>query len=496
MKLPAASLYAGVFFALMICACNLSEHPADTLLNVKLDDSLSSYDSIQLDILYPDGKVFKDAIFIGKYTPGPDHELKNLNLGENPPTEFRIRITGIRKGKRALEIVVPVTSAGPQASEVVYRELPIDTVRPPITTEPNNVEITTPSPLVLFTGTADFSVSARVKPMEAPQGLLWMTSNNGVARVDSTGKIIPVTVGEADITARSRRDTTLFATLHLVVKDSVLIKGIKVSAESLLLYTGGASIKLIGQIDPADVNLSVVYSSRNDSVAKAGADGTISPVKSGKTEVLVFPAGMPALAVAVVVTVKTDMPVLEAGSDRFVNALDTLNFPLKVTQEYGSVAALKWDLDGNGIWDDSTTLAEANPRRMYDGKDSLIAIHFYVRDGEGNVSVADKKVHVNPRPILAAPTFTSATTTSPTRSPRPTWAWTGAKGGSGTFRYSLDNKPEVETRALSYTADSLADGEHILVLRELDSLGVASLSSSKTLKIITKAQSVTITSPT
>src|SRR5689334_23192051 len=82
--------------------CNVSNQAADNLLSIKVDDSLSTYDTLRVDILYPNGKTFRDSVFYGKYAPGPDHRIRDIDLGANPPAEYQILITGIRSGKRAL----------------------------------------------------------------------------------------------------------------------------------------------------------------------------------------------------------------------------------------------------------------------------------------------------------------------------------------------------------------------------------------------------------
>jgi len=156
---------------------------------------------------------------------------------------------------------------------------------------------------------------------------------------------------------------------------------------------------------------------------------------------------------------------------------------------------LKWDLDGDGKWDDSTGEATAAPRRAYDGKDSLVTAIFSVRDSEGNVAQAFVLVHVGTGSRVAPPAFGAGTTASPTANPRPTWAWTGAPGGTGRFRISLDNGPERETQANAFTADSLRDGEHTLVLRELDAFGSSSPSVERAIRVITVGPKVAIQSP-
>jgi hypothetical protein len=73
----------------------------------------------------------------------------------------------------------------------------------------------------------------------------------------------------------------------------------------------------------------------------------------------------------------------------------------------------------------------------------------------------------------AAPVVTSATVL--TDNPTPTWSWTSGGGGNGMFRYQLDSTdPNGWTinPATSYTPlTALADGTHVLYVKELDDAG-------------------------
>jgi large repetitive protein len=218
-------------------------------------------------------------------------------------------------------------------------------------------------------------------------------------------------------------------------------------------------------------------------VAKVSAAGVITAVAPGSVEVMAYPKGDVSLALPCQVVVKRDVPRLEIGGDRTARPGDTLLFPVKATQAYGVVAALEWDLDGDGRWDDSVAAETAMPRRAYDGKDTLMAAVFQVRDGEGNVTQAFVFVHVGFATRLLPPAFSSGTTPSPTSDPRPTWKWAGAAGGVGRYRISLDGGPEWETRDTAFTPDSLRDGAHSLSLRELDAFGSSSPTISRVIEV-------------
>jgi hypothetical protein len=478
-----ARLAAGAL-AILLWACDLSESTRPTLLSLRLDDSLSAYDSIRVDILYADGTPYREAAFHGKYVPQPDHALSDLDLGKDPPGRYQVLITAYRDTARALVFGVKVGPQGAEAPKVLVRvPAPGQGDAGPGETPPLRVVFLTPSPLALAPGGQAAQAAAEVRPEGADRGLAWSSSDTNVVRVDGSGMLFPGAAGQAEITARSLRDTALSAVLRVQVGASVRIKGMSLSPDHAQLYVGGETLRLDARATPAEIQAEVAYLSRDTAVAKVSAAGVISAVAPGSVEVMAYPKGDPSLALPCHVVVKRDVPRLEIGGDRSARPGDTLSFPVKATQEYGVVAALKWDLEGDGIWDDSVAAETAMPRRAYDGKDTLLAAIFQVRDGEGNVAQAFVFVHIGFATRLLPPVFSSATTPSPTSDPRPTWSWTGAPGGIGRFRISLDGGPERETRDTAFTPDPLSDGPHSLSLRELDAFGSSSPTISRVIEV-------------
>lgn len=495
-RLALCARLSALVAAACLWACDFPGAPRDTLLSLKLDDSLSAYDSIRVDILYPGGKPYKEAVFSGPYAPGPDHALHDLDLGAGAPSRYQVLITAYRDAAMALVYSVQVGPGGAQAPQVLVRSDPGSGPPGPGETPPLRVALLTPSPLELAAGGQATQARAEVQPLGADPGLIWSSSDTAVVGVDAGGMLFPGAQGEADITARSRRDPALSAVLHVKVSATVKARGLALAPNQALLYVGGPPLRLDARATPAEAQASIVFVSRAPAVAQVSQAGVVTAVAPGSAEVVAFPAGDPSLMLTCRVTVKRDAPVLEIGSDRTARPGDTLLFPVKATQEYGTLAVLKWDLDGDGIWEDSTDQATAAPRHVYDGRDSLLTAIFYARDGEGNSAQAFVFVRVGAATALPPPAFAAGTTASPTADPRPTWAWIGAPGGIGRFRFSLDGGPERETRATSFTADSLADGAHALALRELDAFGSSSPTVSRVIRVATAGPKVSILNPT
>jgi hypothetical protein len=491
---PRFAVWAMAALALLHWGCDLSESSGPTVLSLKLDDSLSVYDSIRVDILYQDGTPYREAVFHGKYVPQPDHALNDLDLGKSPPERYQVLITAYRDAARALVYGVKVGPQGAEAPKVLVRNPGTGSGDGgPEETPPLRVVFLVPSPLALAPGGQAVQAAAEVQPAGADRGLAWSSSDTDVVRVDGGGMLFPGTAGQAEITARSLRDTALSAVLRVQVAAVNRIKGMSLAPDRALLYVGGETLRLDARATPAEAQADLAYLSRDTSIAKVSATGVITAVAPGAVEVMAFPKGDVSLALPCQVTVKRDVPVLEIGGDRTARPGDTLLFPVKATQEYGVIAALKWDLDGDGIWDDSVAAETAMPRRAYDGKDTLRAAIFQVRDGEGNVAQAFVFVRVGSATRLSPPAFTAGTTPSPTSDPRPTWKWAGAAGGTGRYRIALDGGPERETRDTAFTADSLRDGAHSLSLRELDAFGSSSPTVIRVIEVVRRGPAPIVT---
>ncbi len=475
---------AACALAALLGACNLSENGRPTLLSLQLDDSLSAYDSIRVDILNADGTPYRDAVFHGKYVPQPGHALEDLDLGKDPPERYQVLITAYRDTTRALVYGVKVGPQGAEGPKVLVRIPPPDTGSGGTgETPPLRVVFLTPSPLILAPGGQAMQAAAEVRPAGADRGLAWSSSDTGVVRVDGGGMLFPGSAGEANVTARSLRDSALYAVLRVKVAVSVQVKGMSLAPDHALLYVGGETLRLDARATPSEAQADLAFLSRDTAVAKVSAAGVISAVGPGTVQVMAYPKGDPSLALPCEVVVKRDVPRLETGGDRTVRPGDTLLFPVKATQEYGVVAALAWDLDADGTWDDSVAAETAIPRRAYDGKDTLVAAIFRVRDGEGNVVQAFVFVHVGFATRMLPPAFSAGTTPSPTSEQHPTWRWAGAAGGNGRFRISLDGGPEMEIRDTVFTPDSLRDGFHSLSLREIDAFGSSSPTVSRVIQV-------------
>ncbi len=96
---------------------------------------------------------------------------------------------------------------------------------------------------------------------------------------------------------------------------------------------------------------------------------------------------------SVSVRVILDPPVVYAGRDTAAKSGESLAFTGMATQTFGRVVMWKWDFDGNGSWDDSST-STPNLSHAY-FKDARYSAILYARDDDGNVATDIRLVDIS-----------------------------------------------------------------------------------------------------
>lgn len=167
--------------------------------------------------------------------------------------------------------------------------------------------------------------------------------------------------------------------------------------DKVRLFSGGASAVL--EIHPPEAwqDIPLQWTTGDPAVATVSQAGELTPVGPGVTYVRA--ASGDGKRDASAVTVVRDPPVIDAGApDTAVLVGSAVAFRVKVTQEYGAVAVLAWDLDGDGAFEDSAAGAEGQtlfttaPHAYAEA--AQVTARFRARDGEGNVSEASKRIKV------------------------------------------------------------------------------------------------------
>lgn len=365
---------------------------------------------------------------------------------------------------------------------------------------------------VFVQGSPD-SLRVLTYPALANPSVTFSVQDASVAQVDG-GKVKGLKEGETWVLARSVEDPTRVDSLRLIVFPLEKVDSVRLAQDSLKLYVKGESQSLTASIFPSTLQKRFLWRSADPALATVDVAGRVTPVSEGKVYVSVTARADGQRRDSALVLVKKDTPQLRVGRDTVVAVGTSLTHTPVVTQEYGLVVMFKWDLNGDGTYEDSSATVRPNLAYLYNEAKEY-GVRFYVRDTEGNDTVVIRKVKaVNGRVVqILSPKDGSFTNQSPitvtwmvdgvqeansqalnlgantlvrsaqdsakntysasitvtldqTAPSRPTvqgssvpvntltpaWSWTsGGGGGNGTYRYRLDN-PDLN--AAPVTADT------------------------------------------
>src|SRR5690606_34564919 len=109
---------------------------------------------------------------------------------------------------------------------------------------------------------------------------------------------------------------------------------------------------------PSDSGKEVTFQSSDEEVFIVIGDGRLFPKKAGQAVLIAFLTGFPSTGDTAKVKVIKDPPIINAGIDRRVPLDSSVGFPIKISQKHGSVKSLKWDLDGDGKYEDSASKSD------------------------------------------------------------------------------------------------------------------------------------------
>jgi hypothetical protein len=167
--------------------------------------------------------------------------------------------------------------------------------------------------------------------------------------------------------------------------------------DRIIVYQGGAAVPLIVNPVEAWMGKAITWKSADPAKARVDGNGLVKGMGAGTT--LVHAIFDDSLRDSTLVKVVQDIPILDVGQDTAMLINTTVIFRVKATQAYGTFEAFAWDLDGDGKYEDSSfsfpkeqNVFSASPKQFK----SLgpTTVKFYLRDGEGNVAEAERKVTV------------------------------------------------------------------------------------------------------
>lgn len=128
---------------------------------------------------------------------------------------------------------------------------------------------------------ATVQLAATVTPDNADdRTVIWSSNDNGIARVDDSGRVTAISVGTTTITAKTNDGSGLTASCTVTVTPK-LVQSITMDDETLTLERGDDT-RLTVTVTPQDAdNTSVTWSSNNPGIASVEGNGRVTAIEVG-----------------------------------------------------------------------------------------------------------------------------------------------------------------------------------------------------------------------
>ncbi len=157
---------------------------------------------------------------------------------------------------------------------------------------------------IIISGTTDVAIgkTTTLTAQTEPKGskVVWASANDKVAKVDANGVVTGVAVGTTEIIVHLEGNLNVYTTCKVTVKES----NDKITVSGPKEVAIGKTITLTAQTNPKGSK--VVWASANDKIAKVDANGVVTGVAEGATEIIVHLDGDVKTFVTYKVTVKKD----------------------------------------------------------------------------------------------------------------------------------------------------------------------------------------------
>lgn len=185
----------------------------------------------------------------------------------------------------------------------------------------------------------DYQLHPIVLPENASnKTLVYKSSNEYVAKVDSNGKITAGTVaGEANISISSE-DGTVTATVKVTVTESVT--GIKLNKNELEIYSNSEPEQLVAEVLPENAtNKNVVWTTSDDKIATVSDNGLVKPVATEGTATISAKTVDGGFEAKCTVTISSGMKVTTVEElNEVLNGSESYKIIHFVTEEEGKFA--------------------------------------------------------------------------------------------------------------------------------------------------------------
>jgi len=129
----------------------------------------------------------------------------------------------------------------------------------------------------------EMQLTAAVTPTTAAQAVNWSTSDAAIATVDTTGKVVGVAAGVAEIKAAAASNSKIFKSINVTVNAPVVV----IDPTSVELtgtkteVTMGSYITLVATVLPEGASQEVTFTSSDEAIATVSSIGRVTGVAIG-----------------------------------------------------------------------------------------------------------------------------------------------------------------------------------------------------------------------
>ncbi len=210
----------------------------------------------------------------------------------------------------------------------------------------------TPSNLTMIKGKSS-TLTATVSPSNATnKSVLWTSSNESIATVDSNGKVTAKGVGTTTIVAKTS-DGGYKGVVNITVKSDVIpVTGVTISPKNIFMKKG-ATVLVSSTITPSNAtNKKVTYKSSNTSVAIVDSSGIVKGVGVGSATITVTTASGGKTDTAKVTVTNNSIDVTGVSLNKTSLTLDqgaTSTLTATVTPSNATNKAVTWSSSNSSI---------------------------------------------------------------------------------------------------------------------------------------------------
>jgi hypothetical protein len=389
----AATTASGLLGMILLWACHLGPEDSRDTFSVVGDPAWTECHRVRV-VLFDESGAAVDTLF--------DDSLASVGQLEGLDAS---RYDG---GKGSLSIRGFLADGGPcfeetrsfDAGGTEVQVTPI--LDPGLSPESLGVE---PKTLVLFLASPAAALRATPFPSHANPAVTWSVDSSGVVALEgledgkgNPARVKPLKTGRARVTARSLKDPSRTATVEVLVTDPGA-GSIKIGKDTVRLFVKGPAESLTVAIPSEYAGQKVEWKVADEDIATVDARGRIQAVQEGETQVraTLSPSGLSDVAL---VQVRRDIPKLRVEAPKGAPVGGEIRFRAIATQRFGTLVSFRWDLLGDGAWDDSSAAGWSGDsvdlpevRQRYDREGTFLA-RFQVMDSEGNTGEATWPVDI------------------------------------------------------------------------------------------------------